>query len=44
MASQKEWFEKDYYAVLGLEKTATQKEIILKWKQNSKKLLMLMKS
>lgn len=28
MAPQKEWFEKDYYAVLGVEKTATQKEIL----------------
>lgn len=27
MAPQKEWFEKDYYAILGVEKTATQKEI-----------------
>ena len=27
MAAQREWFEKDYYAVLGVAKTATPKEI-----------------
>lgn len=27
MAPQQEWFEKNYYAVLGVEKTASQKEI-----------------
>ena len=27
MAAQREWFEKDYYAVLGVPETATQKEI-----------------
>ncbi|HEV2767257.1 MAG TPA: molecular chaperone DnaJ [Acidimicrobiales bacterium] len=27
MAPQREWFEKDYYAVLGVPETATQKEI-----------------
>ena len=37
MASQKEWFEKDYYAVLGLEKTATQKEITKAYRALAKK-------
>ena len=27
MAAQREWFEKDYYAILGVPETATQKEI-----------------
>ena len=27
MAAQREWFEKDYYAVLGVSKTSTDKEI-----------------
>ena len=27
MAAQREWFEKDYYAVLGVSKDATDKEI-----------------
>ena len=27
MAPQREWFEKDYYAVLGVAKDATDKEI-----------------
>ena len=27
MAAQREWFEKDYYSILGVSKTATQKEI-----------------
>jgi molecular chaperone DnaJ len=27
MAAQREWFEKDYYAVLGVADTATAKEI-----------------
>ncbi|NCZ89565.1 MAG: molecular chaperone DnaJ, partial [Actinobacteria bacterium] len=27
MTVQREWFEKDYYAVLGVPPTATQKEI-----------------
>ena len=27
MAAQREWFEKDYYAVLGVPETATAKEI-----------------
>src|SRR6476619_5946919 len=27
MAPQREWFEKDYYAVLGVPETATAKEI-----------------
>ncbi len=27
MAAQREWFEKDYYRILGVSDTATQKEI-----------------
>ena len=27
MAAQREWFEKDYYKVLGVSETATAKEI-----------------
>jgi molecular chaperone DnaJ len=27
MTAQRDWFEKDYYATLGVEKTATAKEI-----------------
>ena len=27
MAPQREWFEKDYYRVLGVSETATQKEL-----------------
>src|SRR5215831_20702482 len=27
MAPQREWFEKDYYAILGVSETATAKEI-----------------
>ena len=27
MAPQREWFEKDYYKVLGVDSTATEKDI-----------------
>ena len=27
MAAQREWFEKDYYKILGVSETATGKEI-----------------
>jgi molecular chaperone DnaJ len=36
MAPQREWFEKDYYAVLGLQKGATEKEIIRAYRKLAK--------
>ena len=33
MAPQREWFEKDYYATLGVSQTATQKEITKAYRQ-----------
>ncbi len=35
--SQKEWFEKDYYAILGVESTASQKEITKAYRALAKK-------
>ena len=36
MAPQREWFEKDYYAVLGLQKGATEKEITRSYRKLAK--------
>jgi molecular chaperone DnaJ len=36
MAPQREWFEKDYYKVLGVPETATAKEIARKYRQLAK--------
>ncbi len=36
MAPQKEWFEKDYYAILGVDKNATQKEITKQYRSLAK--------
>src|SRR2546421_10650137 len=36
MAPQREWFEKDYYAVLGLSKGATEKEITRAYRKLAK--------
>jgi molecular chaperone DnaJ len=36
MAPQREWFEKDYYAVLGLKKGATEKEITRAYRKLAK--------
>src|SRR3954463_16431910 len=36
MAPQREWFEKDYYAVLGLPKGATEKEITRAYRKLAK--------
>ena len=36
MAPQREWFEKDYYAVLGLRKGATEKEITRAYRKLAK--------
>ena len=36
MAPQREWFEQDYYAVLGVGKTATEKEITRAYRQLAK--------
>lgn len=33
MSVQREWFEKDYYAVLGVSKEVTQKEITAAYRQ-----------
>lgn len=38
MAAQREWFEKDYYKILGVAKTATQKEITSAYRKLAKKL------
>ena len=37
MAPQREWFEKDYYKVLGVSDSATEKEIKAAYRQLSKK-------
>ncbi|MBJ7513792.1 MAG: molecular chaperone DnaJ [Acidimicrobiia bacterium] len=37
MAVQREWFEKDYYAVLGVPKGSTEKEITRAYRQLAKK-------
>src|SRR5687767_8591268 len=36
MTPQREWFEKDYYAVLGLQKGATEKEITRAYRKLAK--------
>src|SRR5258706_15188547 len=36
MAPQREWFEKDYYAVLGLQKGTTEKEITRAYRKLAK--------
>ncbi len=36
MTAQREWFEKDYYAVLGVPKTATEKELSRAFKKLAK--------
>src|SRR5438552_6485260 len=36
MAPQREWFEKDYYAVLGLQKGATEKDITRAYRKLAK--------
>jgi len=36
VAPQREWFEQDYYAVLGVGKTATEKEITRAYRQLAK--------
>ena len=36
MAAQREWFEKDYYAVLGLPKGATEKDITRAYRKLAK--------
>ena len=36
MAPQREWFEKDYYTVLGLQKGATEKEITRAYRKLAK--------
>ena len=36
MTAQREWFEKDYYAVLGVPKTATDKELSRAFKKLAK--------
>src|ERR1051325_405143 len=36
MAPQREWFEKDYYAMLGLQKGATEKEITRAYRKLAK--------
>src|SRR6266851_1555556 len=36
MAQQREWFEKDYYAVLGLQKGATEKDITRAYRKLAK--------
>ena len=36
MAPQREWFEKDYYAVLGVSKDATEKEVTRAYRQLAK--------
>lgn len=38
MAAQREWFEKDYYSVLGVAPTATQKEITKAYRKLAREL------
>jgi molecular chaperone DnaJ len=38
VAAQREWFEKDYYAVLGVEQTASQKEITKAYRKLAREL------
>ena len=38
MAPQREWFEKDYYAVLGVPESASQKEITKRYRQLAREL------
>ena len=38
MAPQREWFEKDYYKVLGVSETATPKEITRAYRQLAREL------
>src|SRR5437764_2632064 len=38
MAPQREWFEKDYYSVLGVSKDASEKEISRAYKKLAKEL------
>lgn len=38
MAAQREWFEKDYYAVLGVASSATQKEITKAYRKLAREL------
>ena len=37
MTAQREWFEKDYYSVLGVSKTATDKEITKTYRKLARK-------
>ncbi len=38
MAPQREWFEKDYYGILGVSETATPKEITKRYRQLAREL------
>ena len=38
MAQQREWFEKDYYAILGVASTATPKEITTAYRKLARQL------
>ena len=39
MAAQREWFEKDYYAVLGVSQQATAKEITKEYRRLAREQL-----